>query len=231
MTRSEINRILHEAIAFCHKKNFHLPMWACWSPDDWARAGCEADEIRRCGLGWDVTDFNSGRFDEMGLTLFTIRNGEPRNTPDPMVKDYCEKLLIVGENQVTPIHFHWAKMEDIINRSGGRFVLQLWNADRNTEARDEQGEVTVSIDGMVHKIQAGGKIVLEPGESITLPPYLYHSFWAEAGSGTVLAGEVSRVNDDVNDNRFFKPMPRYPGIEEDEKPLHLLCMEYPPVAK
>lgn len=46
--------------------------------------------------------------------------------------------------------------------------------------------------------------------------------------GTVLAGEVSRVNDDTNDNRFLEPLPRFPAIEEDEAPLHLLCTEYPP---
>jgi hypothetical protein len=144
-----------------------------------------------------------------------------------MAKDYCEKLLLVAENQVTPCHFHWAKMEDIINRAGGRLVLQLWNADPETETRDEEGEVVVSIDGMETTIPAGGTVVLEPGQSITLTPYMYHLFYAESGGGMVLGGEVSRVNDDANDNRFHEPLPRFPAIEEDAPQRYLLCSEYP----
>ena len=67
--------------------------------------------------------------------------------------------------------------------------------------------------------------MLSPGESITLPPRLYHKFWgAEA---RVLVGEVSLVNDDQNDNRFYEPIGRFPAIEEDEEPLHLLVTDYP----
>jgi D-lyxose ketol-isomerase len=144
-----------------------------------------------------------------------------------MTKDYCEKILLVDEEQITPTHFHWSKMEDIINRSGGKLVLQLWNADPETEELDETNEVTASVDGVQTSVPAGGKITLEPGESITLAPYMYHNFYAEPGSGMVLAGEVSRVNDDSRDNRFHQPLPRFPAIEEDEAPLYLLCTEYP----
>jgi hypothetical protein len=72
-----------------------------------------------------------------------------------------------------------------------------------------------------------GEVVdLSPGESITLPPRLYHEFWAERAS--VLIGEVSAVNDDTTDNRFAEPVGRFPEIEEDEPILHYLCNEYPP---
>ncbi|MFO7948447.1 MAG: D-lyxose/D-mannose family sugar isomerase, partial [Armatimonadota bacterium] len=54
----------------------------------------------------------------------------------------------------------------------------------------------------------------------------HHRFWAEAGTGKVLAGEVSSVNDDVADNVFIPEMPRFPEPEEDEPPVHLLCNEY-----
>ena len=69
-------------------------------------------------------------------------------------------------------------------------------------------------------------MILDPGQSITLPPFMYHDFYGRGG--TTLAGEVSRVNDDANDNRFLEPLPRFPAIEEDAEPLHLLCTEYPP---
>ena len=32
------------------------------------------------------------------------------------------------EEQVTPFHFHWNKMEDIINRGGGNLLIQLYNS-------------------------------------------------------------------------------------------------------
>ena len=39
--------------------------------------------------------------------------------------------MIVEENQETPMHFHWSKMEDIINRGGGNLVIELFRSDRN----------------------------------------------------------------------------------------------------
>jgi hypothetical protein len=227
MKRSEINARIDQAIAFCNDQNFHLPKWATWSPDNWKNVGHEADEIRRRLLGWDLTDFGSGEYERKGLLLFTIRNGEMTETPDRMVKDYCEKLLLMDEEQITPMHFHWSKMEDIINRGGGNMVIELWNADPDTEQLDEVNEVTVSVDGIERTVPAGGKVVLEPGESITLPPYMYHTFYGQAGKGMVLGGEVSRVNDDAHDNRFHEPLPRFPEIEEDEPAKYLLCTEYP----
>jgi D-lyxose ketol-isomerase len=79
----------------------------------------------------------------------------------------------------------------------------------------------------VRTVPAGTKLCLTPGESITLPPYQYHAFWAEQGKGKVLIGEVSMVNDDNCDNRFYEVMGRFPQIEEDEAPLYCLCNEYP----
>jgi len=232
MKRSSVNQKIGEAIEFCSEHEFYLPKWAYWSPERWAGVGAEADEIRRCKLGWDVTDFGAGEYESLGLLLFTIRNG---NIPDlgkgPEAKDYCEKLLLVGEDQVTPTHFHWTKMEDIINRANGRLVIQLWNADREMEERDEKGDVVVSIDGIKRRTSAGGTVILDPGESITLPPYIYHNFHAENGRGMVLGGEVSRVNDDENDNRFLTPLPRFSEIEEDAQPEYLLCNEYPGVGQ
>ena len=230
MKRSQLDTIIDDALTFCKSQNFHLPKWACWTPERWAQAGHEADEIRDHMLGWDVTDFGANDYERTGLCIFTIRNGQ-FGEKGLMIKDYCEKLLLIGEQQLTPTHFHWSKMEDIINRGGGRLVLEIWNADRQSEQLDETSPVAVSIDGIVRTVEPGGKVVLEPGESITLAPYMYHNFYAEAGAGRVLCGEVSRVNDDNVDNRFLDELPRFPAIEEDKPARYVLCTEYRPAAK
>jgi hypothetical protein len=82
----------------------------------------------------------------------------------------------------------------------------------------------VLCDGISREIEAGGKVILDPGESITLPPYLYHTFYATEGDA--LVGEVSSTNDDNTDNYFYDPIGRYPEVDEDETPLRRLCTEY-----
>jgi D-lyxose ketol-isomerase len=224
MRRSEINRILREAVEFLNERRFPLPPFAFWSPEDWKGKGHEFDEIRDNMLGWDITDFGSGDFYRIGLVLFTIRNGNVNNPK--YKKPYAEKILIVRENQVTPMHFHFSKMEDIINRGGGNLLIKLFNS---TDDEDfAQTPVRVSVDGELRVVDPGSIIRLRPGESITLPPRLYHEFWGEEGTGMVLVGEVSTINDDRIDNRFNPPVGRFPEIEEDEPPLYLLCTEYPP---
>ncbi len=73
------------------------------------------------------------------------------------------------------------------------------------------------MDGVRRTLPAGSKVVLTPGESITLVDHLYHAFWGEGSC--VLVGEVSVVNDDTVDNRFLAGVGRFPTIEEDEPPL------------
>jgi len=223
MKRSEINRLIREAMRFLAAHHFALPPWARWSPGEWERAGGEADEIRDCHLGWDLTDFGAGDFERLGLILFTIRNGHPSDRRYP--KSYCEKVMIVGEGQLTPMHFHWQKCEDIIVRAGGNLMVQLFNATADERLADS--DVVVSVDGVRKVLKAGSTLRLAPGESVTLPPRLYHKFWGEPGHGKVLVGEVSAVNDDERDNRFLEPVGRFPEIDEDEPPIHLLCFEYP----
>jgi D-lyxose ketol-isomerase len=222
MKRSEINQIMHDADAFIRSHGFHLPPFAYWTPQTWAAQGDEAREIVECGLGWDITDFGSGDYPNVGLFLFTIRNGLAENLKRMRGKLYCEKLLIVDPHQVTPMHFHWSKTEDIINRGGGELVIQLYNATSDERLADTP--VTVSVDGVRRTAAAGDKVVLTPGESITLVDHCYHQFWAEGSR--VLAGEVSLVNDDAHDNRFFDPVGRFPAITEDEPPQHLLVGDY-----
>jgi hypothetical protein len=121
------------------------------------------------------------------------------------------------------MHFHWNKVEDIINRGGGGLVIQLYNANEQEGLADSP--VLASLDGVKRHVKAGDLVRLTPGESITLPPRLYHKFWG--AKSRVLVGEVSLVNDDQSDNRFYETVGRFPAIEEDEEPLHLLVTDYP----
>lgn len=223
MKRSEVNNLLKKSIKFLKENNFNLPPFAVWTPEDWKNKGKECNEIKRNKLGWDITDFGKGGFNETGLILFTIRNGNYFDENDK--KTYSEKVMIVEEDQITPYHFHWKKMEDIICRGSGNLMIQLYGSTEKEELSEEPFEV--SIDGVKKQFPAGTIISLKPGESICLYPGLYHKFWGEPGKGIVLVGEVSQVNDDSSDNKFLEPVGRFPEIEEDEPVLHYLCFEYP----
>lgn len=224
MKRSEINAYISEAKELFDSIQFKLPPFGLWTVEEWRNKGAEANEIRDNQLGWDLTDYGEGRYDETGLLLFTIRNGN-YNQRGTYPKGYAEKIMIVKENQVCPMHFHWKKREDIINRGGGNLVIELYMADEQDRLSDQP--LTVTTDGVTRKCRPGEKIVLKPGESICLEPRVYHKFYGEEGKGTVVVGEVSDVNDDDHDNRFLEPLKRFPEIIEDEPPIHLLCNEYP----
>lgn len=224
MKRSEINRTILDAQSFISQFHFALPPFAAWTPEDWMDKGPECDEIRDNMLGWDITDYGLGRFDQVGLVLVTIRNGNQHN--DRYEKPYAEKLLISQEDQVCPMHFHRNKMEDIINRGGGTLMMELYNSTPEGEL-DCENPVDVVSDGVRLRLAPGTKLELAPGQSVTLTRGLYHAFWAKSGGGRVLIGEVSQCNDDNTDNRFYEEMGRFPSIEEDESPYRLLCNEYP----
>ena len=220
MKRSEINKILKNAKTFMEERKFFLPPWAYWSVSDWKKNKESAAEVINNMLGWDITDFGSGDFYRRGLFLFTLRNGKFNVDKKP----YAEKIMIVEENQETPMHFHWSKMEDIINRGGGNLVIELYNS--TPDGSFAETPVRLKTDGIERTVHAGGKIILTPGESICLEQGVYHRFYGEAGKGKVLVGEVSMVNDDTSDNRFYEVIGRFPSIEEDVEPLHLLVSDY-----
>ena len=168
MKRSEINQIMRNAEKFLASRQFVLPEWAAWSVDDWKAHQGQVDYITERMLGWDITDFGSGDFLHRGLFLFTLRNGKYGVDKKP----YAEKIMIVQEEQETPMHFHWSKMEDIINRGGGNLVIELYNADKDEQMASTP--VHFRIDGIEHVIEPGARVILHPGQSICMEQYLYH---------------------------------------------------------
>ena len=162
-------------------------------------------------------------FARLGLVLFTLRNGKVEDLQTGRGMAYAEKLLICRLSQISPMHRHKLKTEDIINRAGGTLVLLLF-ASTPDGSRDPQAPVSVVCDGIVRRVPAGGKLKLSPGESVILRPGDWHAFWAE--DEDCLVGEVSTVNDDETDNIFDPALPRFARIKEDVNPLRLLVSDY-----
>jgi D-lyxose ketol-isomerase len=223
MKRSEINQAIEDGLSFVEQMGFAVPAFARWSPAEWRQRGAEYDELRDNMLGWDVSDLGTGDFVRVGLLILTIRNGNLNDSRYP--KPYGEKILIQGEDQVLPFHFHHKKAEDIINRGGGHLILEVANSGPHAEFLDTP--VEISVDGHRRRVARGETLRLAPGESATIQPLLFHRFWAKQGFGRVLVGEVSSVNDDRVDNYFPEYGERLPEIIEDEPARFLLFKDYP----
>ena len=173
-------------------------------------------------LGWDITDYGLNDFEHIGSVLYTVRNGsiEDKNVGVP----FCEKYIVMRDGQRLTNHYHVAKTEDIINRAGGTLRLYLWKVDPATGKMTDE-DVDVYMDGVLHTFKAGEEVLVEPGNSISLTPYIAHIFGPKPGSDLVV-GEVSSINDDNTDNYFLEECLRYTTIEDDEPMTCPLCNEY-----
>lgn len=223
MKRSRINQIIREGDEYIRSFGYRLPPFAYLSPADMRAKRDAMQGIVSARLGWDITDYGEGRFDELGLFLFTARNGNAGDLKTGSGMLYAEKIMISRRDQLSPMHRHVVKAEDIINRGGGTLALRLFNSTPDGSI-DRTAPVSVMTDGMERRLGAGDVLLLGVGESVTLLPGLWHAFWGEADD--VLIGEVSTVNDDLTDNVFEQPITRFSEIEEDEEPHRLLVSDY-----
>ena len=223
MKRSEINGALEWAKELLKASNVSLPMYAYWKLDEWKANVSRLHTVRKVMLGWDISDFGMGDFSKVGAVLYTVRNGsiEYKNVGVP----YCEKYILMKDGQRLPKHYHVMKTEDIINRTGAVLQVFLWGVDPATGSVLE-APVVVYQDGIPYSYQPGEEILVHPGNSISLPPFVAHIFGPKPGSGDLVVGEVSAINDDMTDNYFMENTSRFADIEEDEAPLHPLCNEY-----
>lgn len=223
MKRSEINAAVEWAIKLLEKNNFKLPQFAYWDMETWKENKAKADVIRKVMLGWDITDYGQGRFEKLGAVLYTIRNGDlkDRSVGTP----YAEKLILLLDGQYLPTHYHVSKTEDIINRGGGVLAIKLYNTKRDGSV-DYKSDVVVRMDGIRYVVKPDETLLIYPGNSITLTPYMNHKFWAFEGKGDLIVGEVSSINDDNTDNYFEEDLPRFADIVEDEPVKYPLCNEY-----
>ena len=192
-----------------------LPKWGYWSKEDYNNNPEMTKYLKDHQMGWDVTDFGKDNFNSQGITLFCIRNGIQSNFYD---KPYAEKLLFMQEGQEIPFHSHKIKLEDIINRGGGDLAIEYNNKQLSKK-------ITVLVDGEKIELDPHEPLILKKGQSVTVERNIFHRFYSVKGSGMVMAGEVSQVNDDNNDNYFLEQVRRFSLIQDDEPPLHPLWNE------
>ena len=81
---------------------------------------------------WDVTGFGLERFAQNGLVLVNLTD----------LPEYCEKLMFAKKNQVTLLHCHKKKQEDIICRVG-TFAVRV--ADRTQDWRANRAGTPVRV--------------------------------------------------------------------------------------
>lgn len=223
MKRSQVNEIILQGDEFIRSFGFILPPFAYWSPDDLLSRRQDAADIINARLGWDITDYGLGDFENTGLFLFTTRNGRLEDLKRGGGMCYAEKIMISRQDQVSPMHRHIIKAEDIINRGGAMLAIEMFESGADGKL-DQSADVRVVTDGIRRVLAPGHVLKLSPGESVTLMPGNWHKFWGEGGD--VLIGEVSTVNNDLTDNVFQMPIGRFASIEEDEDPVHLLVSDY-----
>jgi len=213
MKRSQVNAIIEQASSLFAMRGIALPPFSNWSCSEWQRRGSATLPMIRSRLGWDVVEWESGRFATDGLVLFTLRNKRTEDTTG-----YAEKVMLIRRGQHTPLHTHRTKTEDIINRGGGELVVTLGPLPEGAS------KIDLCVNGMARALSSGAALRLSPGESVTLEPGVFHAFHAEEDD--VIGGEVSTFNDDTCDNLFLRETARFPTIEEDEPPRWLLVNDY-----
>ena len=68
MKRSEINKVIKDMENLLRQCHFYLTEFASWSPDKWKNLKSDAREIVDNRLGWDITDYGTGKFWEYGFS-------------------------------------------------------------------------------------------------------------------------------------------------------------------
>jgi D-lyxose ketol-isomerase len=211
MKRSFVDARIDRMLEMCARHGVRLPPFALWGEAHYRADPAAAQRILDGGLGWNVVEFEPGNFARAGLGVFTLRMGDWRQPVQCGGRLYAEKAMLAEDGQRTPHHYHIVKTEDVVNRGGARFVVELFKVDRAGAPLKERFRVLKDVTML--DLEPGAKVVLEPGESVTLEPFVAHAFWAEGGA--TLAGEVSLVNDDAADNLFLPPLAAPSAIEED----------------
>lgn len=222
MKRSFIDSRIDAMLALCDRHGVKLPPFAQWDEAQYRADPGAAKRIAEGALGWNIVEFKPGAFSREGLSVFTLRMGDWRHLATGRGRLYAEKALMALDGQRTPHHYHIVKTEDVLNRGGARFVVELFKVDRAGTPLKERFRVLK--DATTLDLGPGDRVSLEPGESLVLEPFVAHAFWAEGGD--TLAGEVSLANDDLSDNYFLPPPAAPAPIEEDQAKKYITTRDH-----
>ena len=222
MKRSFVEARIEAMREMCARHGVALPPFALWSEAEYRADPAAARRIAERGLGWNIVEFTPGGFAREGLSAFTLRMGDWRGLQTGRGRLYAEKAILAEDGQRTPYHYHIVKTEDIVNRGGARFVVELCKVDRAGAKLKDRFRVVKDVTTL--DLGPGDQVRLEPGESLILEPFVAHAFWAEGGA--TLAGEVSLANDDGADNYFMPPLKPFAPIEEDKPKRYVTVRDH-----
>ena len=203
LQRSDINRLIEEAMEEFGRKGFILPAWAYWDLKKWDENRELAEDIRKEELGWRVSDFNSGRFEAYGGGFFTLSNAAldsdgSRKDIDQM---HSVKYIYRKGGQKAPLHFHWSKREEYLNYGDGITTIVLYNRASENEI-DTKSPVEVKINHIWQAVAAGTPVEIPSASSIYIPRRTIHAYGTKKGS--TVAVETASRNNDNKDNHWVE---------------------------
>ncbi len=67
--------------------------------EDWNKKDDTIKTIKEVMLGWDITDYGMDDFENLGATLFTLRNGSLED--DTVGVPYAEKLIVLRRTKTS----------------------------------------------------------------------------------------------------------------------------------
>ena len=163
-------------------------------------------------------------------------NTAKREEEEKMISETCNSMLASArkDNRTPENGNKYANMSAaeignavfaMLEKRGGILLIRVFNSLPDGSV-DRSGDVRILMDGIESTVPAGTDVEITRGNSMTIYPGLFHLFTAKPGSGDLIVGEVSSVNDDRTDNYFEEERPRYIPVEEDCRMLFPLCNEY-----
>ncbi len=234
MKRSEIDTAIERAISNAKNLGVALPAWSDWHPQQFEK---NADGIRHQKLGWKVVDFGMKDFENCGLVILALCSSLVDETGEPLTKvahlgeydypvtSFSRKYLFVQAGQTEPHHFHRQKARKEVSVIAGAPVrFELAWAENDTTLSNQ--DVNVAVDGIWHQLPAGGSLMVNPGETITLPGNLSHIISVAEGGPDTIMMETSTANNDRRDNIFPFMTPTSTSVIEDTVARYQLLDEH-----
>ena len=211
MKRSFIDARIDAMLELCERHGVALPPFALWGEADYRANPDAARLIAERGLGWNVVEFKPGLFAREGLTLFTLRMGDWRELGAGRGRLYAEKAMMAEDGQRTPHHYHVVKTEDIVNRGGARFVVELFKVDAQGAPLKERFRALKDVErarSRARRAGAAGARRKPDARAVRRPRVLGR------GRRGARRRSVARQRRPT-DNYFLPPLEPFPPIEED----------------